>query len=262
MRAKYLLLLIFLIILPIAYADNVTFTITAPEEADGTFEANIAISSVTALDSITFILDYDDSILAVESVESGTFTSTAAVYLNKVTNQITFNVPEDDGKTGSGNIITISFKTIGNEGKNSHINMKSVAILDASSETIDVTKVNQAEVLYKKEDVPAATPVPTGTNPIDKDGAILIQGNDLSRRNFPEWYENIYMWIGIGIIVIILVVYLFLRKNKEPENPFQPTNLPPTYPQYPDQPSESAQPQQYQDYEQPQQQYQQQNVGY
>ena len=111
---------------------DVNVRVKAPEYVSGTFEVTIEIEDVTDLDSGNFDLSFDSSVVVVESVEPGIIDDTEIPvpmwrFMDDDTIRVPFNLPGDDGVSGSGYLAKIVFEIVGDIGDTSVLDLSDIS---------------------------------------------------------------------------------------------------------------------------------------
>ena len=155
---------------------GVNVSVNAPEYVSDTFEVTIDIEDVTDLDSGNFDLSFDSSVVVVESVEPGNIEDTEIPvpmwrFMDDDTIRVPFNLPGDDGVSGSGYLTKIVFEVVGDIGDTSVMDLS-----DISSDTRGEFYQQAGRVLVATdaEEIPAnwfGTNVTIGTAPAASDEA-------------------------------------------------------------------------------------------
>ncbi|RCV63312.1 Cohesin domain-containing protein [Methanophagales archaeon] len=132
------------VILGLAAQDTgatVNVTANAPEYVLGTFNASIAIDSITGFNSGQFDLSFDSSVVNVTGVANGSLDSeTIQVdnweFVDSNTIRVFLDVSGVAGVNGSGNLVTISFAVLGLGGDRSVLSVSDGLLKDIESKEI------------------------------------------------------------------------------------------------------------------------------
>ncbi|MEA3294704.1 MAG: cohesin domain-containing protein [Euryarchaeota archaeon] len=110
-----IIVLILMFITP-AVADQVNISFNVPETVDGNFDVTIDMENINDLDSGQFDIYFDPAAVRVIGISNGTVNEKTipadSQELSTNTIRVLFNLPGIDGISGSGFLATIHFETI------------------------------------------------------------------------------------------------------------------------------------------------------
>tara|TARA_Y100000310_G_C20638986_1_gene792810 strand:- start:355 stop:1206 length:852 start_codon:yes stop_codon:yes gene_type:complete len=135
---------VFLMMPALAFAAEVTLTVSAPSTVSGSFTASVDISQVSDYDTTEFVVNYDSSVISLSSIGAGDLTQDANVYYNPSTQLLTINVPGINGVSGSGSIAELNFAVVGTG--SSQISISNVVVGDRFASQITVSSIVPATI--------------------------------------------------------------------------------------------------------------------
>jgi hypothetical protein len=135
---------VFLMMPALAFAAEVTLTVSAPSTVSGSFTASVDISQVSDYDTTEFVVSYDSSVISLSSVGVGDLAPSANIYYNPSTQLLTINVPGTNGVSGSGSIAELNFAVVGTG--SSQISISNVVVGDRFASQITVSSIVPATI--------------------------------------------------------------------------------------------------------------------
>ena len=188
-EAKKILLIIPIVILMVFTTtveaqeeENVSVVVDAPEFVSGTFDVTIKIHNVTDLTSGQFDLSFDPNVVRFDDVESGNIDDTEVpIEMRHLVEEgrvrILLKLPGAGLVSGSGDLATINFEVVGNDGDTSDLEISGAelfsyvsrdsTLLGSNTElneinadwSGDVVTVGDTKAITVKTEQPAETPI-------------------------------------------------------------------------------------------------------
>jgi hypothetical protein len=127
--------------------DSVNVTVNAPEYVEGTFNASIAMDSVTNFNSGQFDLAFDSSVVNVTDVTDGSLDGETIPVsdwerLDNDTIRVILDVLGIAGVNGSGDLAMISFEVVGKAGAKSVLDISHGLLVNTEAEAILAEWIN------------------------------------------------------------------------------------------------------------------------
>lgn len=177
------IIIIILMFITPAVADQMNISLNVPETVDGNFDVTIDMENINDLDSGQFDIYFDPTAVKVIGISNGSINEKTipadSQELSANTIRVLFNLPGIDGISGSGSLATIHFETI--VPGDCVMEMSDVLIVDTMARKIP-TNQNDIE-----------SPASSATEPISAD-----------KTETPGFQVQF-------VIVIFVVAYLVLR---------------------------------------------------
>jgi hypothetical protein len=178
----------------------VEVSVSVPSEVSGDFTATVDVKGAKDFDTAEFTVVYDSDKVSLENAQPGELTQGASVLLNSDINKVIVNVPGVEGVSGSGSIVTLSFKLKG-----------------SSPGTISLEDVLMGDT--------TGSPIETSGVEVSGDYEIALQAQrgeieEEERRLEAEEEEEVpleipWLWIGSAVVFIAVIggAVVFIRSR-------------------------------------------------